>query len=335
MPESFNIAFLSTAHIHTRAFLENLAATDDGRRAHTIWDDVPDRGRRYAGDSGARFVEDLDAVLEDPGIHGFVICAENTRHRPLLEKAIPTGKPVFCEKPLVTDPADLATLSKLLETHPTPVISGYFQPFSAEMQAASELVGEGAFGTVTRARFRNAHHAAYARWFDNPDLAWFHDPALSGGGAFMDMGTHAVHLLRTFFGPVSKVWAMIGNEAGVYPEVDDFGTAHLLFESGVRATVEAAWTQTGGIGGLEITGSEKSLWHNGTHYVVGKPGERPEALVPSRERPTRIDRLIALVRGEISEAEWRADLKACMDAVSIMTAAYRSSESGSWVTVDG
>jgi len=94
-----------------------------------VWDDVAERGRRYAAMANAPFVADLDALLADPAVDGFVICAENTRHLPLLRKALPAGKPVFCEKPLVTNTGDLAEVKALLAQYPTTLFCGYFQPF--------------------------------------------------------------------------------------------------------------------------------------------------------------------------------------------------------------
>jgi predicted dehydrogenase len=333
------IAFLSTAHIHTKGFVENVLKAGDGRVVAAVWDDVAERGRRYAEMAKAPFVPELEAVLRDPAIDAFVICAENTRHLPLLRRTLPVGKPVFCEKPLVTSTAELAEVKDLLAAHPTTLFCGYFQPFAADMLAAAELVRGGAFGKITRIRYRNAHHAAYGRWFDNPDLAWFYDPALSGGGAFMDMGTHAIHLARTLFGPVSEAFAIIGNHSSQYPTCDDYGIAQLKFTNGILGTIEAAWTQTGGIGGLEIVGSEKSLWNTPAGYVVGAPGKAAEplaAVLPGgmpTGRPSRMDRLVAAIRGELSAEELRADLDAAIDAVSIMEACYASARAGGWERV--
>ena len=101
------------------------------------------------------------------------------------------GKPVFCEKPLVTTLADLKEVRALQAKYKAPLFCGYFHPWTDQIRAVMQLVNKGAVGKVTRVRYRNAHHAAYGRWFDNPDLNWFLRSALSGGGAFMDMGTHA------------------------------------------------------------------------------------------------------------------------------------------------
>lgn len=328
------IAVVSTAHIHTKGFLDNLAKGDDGRAIHGIWDDNVERGQRYATQYNAPFFPDLAKLARDKKVDGFIICAENTRHLALLKKIAGKGKPVFCEKPLVTTVADLRSAIKCLHKHDTRLMSGYFQPFSGPMQAVAAMLKEKKFGQVTRVRFRNAHHAAYGHWFDSPDLQWFCKPELSGGGALMDMGTHAVHLLRTLFGPVREVWAITRNESGIYNTVDDFGLIHLRFASGVLGTVEAAWTQTGGIGGLEIVGSEKTLWNNGKDYVVGAPQQETIPVAPLPGRPAGVDRLIGIIQEKVTLEEIAMDLSAILDSVAIMAAAYKSGATGKWTTVE-
>ena len=46
-----------------------------------------------------------------------------------------------------------------------------------------------------------------------------------------------------------------------------------------------------------------------------------------------MDRLVAVIRGEIPAAELEADLAAVFDTVAIMAAAYRSAQSGTWEDV--
>lgn len=329
------LAFVSTAHIHARPFIEWTRDATDGRVVHAVWDDVPERGRRHAALAHARFEPDLDGLLRDPAIDGFVICAENTRHLGLLRKILATGKPVMCEKPLATTVADAREIVALLRAHPAALCCGYFLPFSSELRAASAMLARGEFGQVTQIRIRNSHGGAYARLFDSPDLRWFTEPALAGGGAFMDVGAHAVHLARTLFGPVTDVWAEIGNHSGIYPTCDDHGIAHLRFASGVLGTLEASWTETGGENGLEIVGAEKSLWKAGKAYVTGFHGRgEPQPLVSAEKRPAQIDRLVAMIRGELTTEELQADLAACVDAVAIMEACYASAQSGRWTKVE-
>jgi predicted dehydrogenase len=222
----------------------------------------------------------------------------------------------------------------LVRKHNTIVHMGYAQPFFGPIVTVASMLAEGKLGQVTHARFRNSHNAAYGRWFDSPDLAWFTEASLSGGGAFMDMGTHAVHCLRSLLGPVDRVMARIGNACGAYPKVDDNGIALLQFRSGVLGTVEASWVQTGGIGGLEITGSAATVFQHPTlGYVTAAPKQEPQKVVDSPEKPRQVNRLLAAIEGKITRAELDADLVCAADAVAIMEACYQSSKSGQWVDV--
>ena len=328
------LAILSCAHIHTKGYIEDIAKSGKAQLS-AIWDDNADRGRRYAQTSQAEFVPDLDTLLARQDIDGFIICSENTRHLPLLRQAVPVGKPIFCEKPFTTNVAEAVEALKLVRQHKTILHMGYVQPFTATMDGIRQVLSAKGLGNITHARFRNAHHAVYARWFDNPDLAWFVDPALSGGGALMDMGTHAVHLLRTLLGPVKRVCATIRNLSGVYSRVDDLGIAHLEFASGVVGTVEANWLQTGGIGGLEIAGSAGTLYNDppAGGYLLGAPGQEPSTVAPGQDHPRQVARLIAAIEGRLSAEELEQDLLCAADSVAIVQSCYASSASGLWTEV--
>jgi len=328
-----NLAMLSAAHTHTKGYLSAIAKHDNCQLT-ALWDDMVDRGQHYAEEEGADFVGELPAIVARGDVDGFVICAENTRHLALLEASIPAGKPIFCEKPFTSTVADAAAAMQLVREHGTIVHMGYFQPFSDVMQGVARVLRDGELGEITHARFRNAHHAAYGHWFDSPELEWFHDPELAGGGAFMDMGTHAVHLLRTLLGPVTSAWATIGNVAGIYPRVDDNGIAQLRFASGVLGTVEASWVQTGGAGGLEITGSEGTLYQDVRDgCVIAAPGQDPRPVEPGTPGPTGVDRLVSAIEGKLSAEELDADLTCAADAVAIMEACYQANDAGTWVDV--
>jgi len=328
-----NVAMLSCGHVHTKGYCETIAKRDDCRLA-VVWDDMASRGRQFAADYDAAYSDDLAATIARDDVDGFIICAENARHLPLIEAAAPAGKPIFCEKPLTTCVADAVKAAAAIRKHGTTVFMGYFQPFSATMQGVAALLTAGTLGTVTHVRFRNAHHAAYGRWFDRPEVAWFTDPQLAGGGAFMDMGTHAIHAVRTLFGPVRRVCARIDNASGVYPKVDDNGIALLEFASGVRGTVEASWVQTGGVGGLEVTGSEATLFNNPARgCVYAAPGGEPQPVEPAEAKPDRVSRLVAAIEGRLTDTELADDLACAIDAVAIIEACYESSRKHCWVDV--
>ena len=150
----------------------------------------------------------------------------------------------------------------------------------------------------------------------------------------MDMGTHAVHLLRTLLGPVDQVFATASNVSGIYPEVDDNGLGLLRFRSGCLGTIDASWVQVGGPTGLELTGSAAALFeHPEEGYVITVSPKDYVPIPKGVARPTRVDRLIAAIEGEVTQDELEKDLQCAVDAVAIMEACYQSNESGRWEDV--
>jgi predicted dehydrogenase len=68
-------------------------------------------------------------------------------------------------------------------------------------------------------------------------------------------------------------------------------------------------------------------------YVIAAPGKDPVSVEQATARPTRVERLVAAVNGQIGREELVADLECAADAVAIVEACYQSSEKGHWVEV--
>ena len=326
------IAVLSTAHIHSQAFCEYLQEHCDG--AAVIWDDNRERGQEYAARYGSHFEADLQQVLDDPHIDGFVITAENTRHLELLRQILPLGKPIMCEKPLCTTLSEVQEIATLIQRYKTPLCSGYFMPFAAQAQGLAQLIATDQLGNITHISHRNTHQAAYGRWFDSDALAWFADKKLAGGGALLDLGTHSVHYLRSLFGPVTKVWAHVTNLSGNYATVDDYGVIMLQFANGLLGRIEAGWVQQGGPKGIEIFSDTASVYQSDAGLQVDLADKSDLALPELAAQPDRLDRLLAIIDGRLSADAMAEDMQCCVDAVAIMCATYASAEQGSWVDVE-
>ncbi len=98
--------------------------------------------------------------------------------------------------------------------------------------------------------------------------------------------------------------------------------------------IEGSWVQTGGLSGIEVVGSEATLFQHPEHgLVTAAPRQDPKPVAQGEEKPTRVDRLVAAIEGNISKEELDADLACTADAVAIMEACYQSNESGGWVDV--
>lgn len=324
-----NIALLSGAHSHTTGYLREIHEAPDLNLV-AVWDDMASRGRNIADEMDCAFVPELDDVLGRGDLDLTVICADNLGHRPLVEASCAAGIDCFCEKPMAVTLEDADSMLKAVSDSGCLAVFGYMQPYTGASQAARKLIDSGRLGSISQIRFRNAHHAAYGHWFDSEDRRWFTQPGKAGGGAFLDMGTHAVHFVRTFFGPVTAVTAVIGNKSGVYPEVDDFGIALFEFDSGVTGVIEASWVFTAGPRGLEAVGSGGRLEvDGGVRFTPFTDKAGATETIPDEPAcAARLSRLLALKRGELDRTAAAADLVCCRDAVAIMSACYDSAQSG-------
>ncbi len=333
-----SLGFVSTAHIHFRNFADEIAASGGGASIGAIWDDDPERGRRNAARYGAAFVGGLVELVARPELDGFVVCAPNDQRLALLEVLAEAGKPVMCEKPLSLAAAEARAIRALVRDRGLTFTTGYFRQAYGVYRAAVEQLRQGALGTVTHARFRNAHDGAYRRIFDDPDVAWMREGAVAGGGGALDMGAHALHLLTWLFGPAEAVWATISNRSGIYPEVDDFGTGHIRFRSGVLASFEAGWINIDGPGELVVFGSAGSLhaadlYDRVDAHVIGADKQR-RPVEGEASGPRGVGRLLAAMEGRIAEQELAEELDAAANAAAMMEAAYRSNETGTWQPVE-
>lgn len=327
------IAFLSAAHIHTKGFIETIRK-DRLFAIAAVWDDVRSRGERYAAMAGGRFVRDRRDILADPTIEGVIITPENRSKQPLLLEAIRAGKAIMCEKPVALTAKEAAAIRAALKRNPKArMISGYYLPYGSRGRSLKAFLASGKLGKPLSVQFRNCHHGAIARWFDNPDLAWFTRMRQAGGGAFLDLGTHAVHYLTWLFGPATQVTALIENQSRIYPDVDDAGKALIQFHNGPLANVEASWVSHAGTNSFLLTGERGFVVESGEGLTFTPAGGTPQPIPVRPGVPGGVRRLAALMDGKIPAAEWRADAISFLRAAVIMEACYASATLGRTIRI--
>jgi predicted dehydrogenase len=68
---------------------------------------------------------------------------------------------------------------------------------------------------------------------ESEDEGWRVDPLISGGGHFVDLGSHTLDLLDWLLGPVTHAAGLATNRGGHYP-AEDLVTGVFSFRSGVE-----------------------------------------------------------------------------------------------------
>ena len=187
-------------------------------------------------------IEELDAVS---------VCVPNVFHMPVTVAALQVGKHVLCEKPLATSSAEAEKMVKTAEK------TGRWlaMPLQFRLTGSSRLLKEkienGELGEVHYVKSGILRQDAIPR-------GWFHVKKLAGGGAVLDLGSHAVDLAWWLMGRPKPVWVWgvtlsklgpLGKGIGKWGvgfgegkvDVEETGNALIKFEEDRALFVEVSW----------------------------------------------------------------------------------------------
>lgn len=221
--------------------LRNIALLD-GAEISVIFEPDPHMAKSALETApNARLADSLEALLSQPDMDCLVITSPNHCHMDqLLEIARRNPLPVLVEKPLFTDPNDLAALEEFENTYPAPVWVAmeyrYMPPVAAFLTNAEKATGGIKMLTIREHRFPFLEKVGDWNRFN-----------AKTGGTFVEKCCHFFDLMRLLIGaePV-RVMASAGqdvnhlseNYGGETPDIIDNGYVLVDFANGARAMLE-------------------------------------------------------------------------------------------------
>ena len=173
----------------------------------------------------------LDDILASPEVEAVYIATPVFRHEAQVVAAANAGKHVLVEKPMAMTMAGGEAMVKACQENDVRFMAGYMMRFHAHHQHLKEMIDAGDLGQPVFGR------AQLTCWYPEIPGAWRQNPELSGGGAFMDMGTHCLDLLEMLLGKAKKISAFMSSLTFSYP-VEDTATVLVEFESGAQGIVD-------------------------------------------------------------------------------------------------
>lgn len=192
-----------------------------------------DKARDYARRHNVpRWYDDAAALIHDPEVDAVYIATPPHVHKDYTLMAAAAGKPVYCEKPMALDEAECQAMIDACARAGVPLWVAYYRRTLPRFVKVKELVDAGAIGAVQSVVVR-LHKRPNIPAETAPDqLPWRVQPEISGGGLFVDVGSHTIDLLDHILGPVARVCGWPANLGGRYPAEDNV-SASFQFESGV------------------------------------------------------------------------------------------------------
>ena len=318
MKGPLRVAVIGCGTVATRQHIPGYRALPTGTVDLTVFSSrSPEAGRAAsaAWGSGETVADWREAVARDD-VDAVDICLPNSLHAEAALAAIRAGKHVMVEKPIATTLEDADAMVAAADERGTVLMTASNARYAPGIQAAAEAVRTGLIGDVTGVESWMAHGGPRT-WA--PAADWFYDRDLSGGGALVDLGIHAIDNVRFVTGrEVVDVAAMTSDPRG---SVEFNG--HLLFrlEGGAPGYLKAAWNAPfGNDRAMTVWGTEREIvvWRDRA-VVRGKDGaEVPVGPAPARDLYADF---VAACRGVARSGPSGRDGRA---GLAVVLAGYRS-----------
>lgn len=154
--DTVGVGVIGTGEIG-RLHAGNLATQTVGARVMAVMDVDVERAESVAAECGAAQVyADGFALIADPAVDAVLIASPDATHAKFTLACIEAGKPVLCEKPLATTPADAErVLQAEMAAGGRRVQVGFMREYDQAHKDVVALIERGAIGRALR--FRGVH----------------------------------------------------------------------------------------------------------------------------------------------------------------------------------
>jgi predicted dehydrogenase len=219
-----------------------------------------DKAADYARRHGVpHWYDDADALVEDPEVDAVYIATPPDSHCDYALRVAAAGKPVYVEKPMARTAAECEAMIEACARAGVPLFVAYYRRAMPRFRTVRELLENGAIGAPRTVSVRLQRRSAdLALGLAPAGLPWRLRPEISGGGLFVDLGSHTLDLLDWLLGPVTYVSGVAANQGGHY-DAEDVVAGVFEFSSGVRGVGLWLFDADEPRDEVEITGTEGTL----------------------------------------------------------------------------
>lgn len=183
-----------------------------------------------------RWYDDADRLIRDPDVDAVYIATTVGTHCEYALRVCRAGKPAYVEKPMARNHTECRRMIEAFERAGLALFVAYYRRGLPRFLKARELIRTGRLGLVTGVNYRYSSPSHLKT--DSLNLPWRLVAADSGGGLFMDLGSHTLDVLDFLVGPLTDVSGSAANLAGPY-DVEDSVTMRFRTSSGGLGV--AAW----------------------------------------------------------------------------------------------
>jgi predicted dehydrogenase len=170
----------------------------------------------------ARVHDSYEALIADPNVDAVYNPLPNGLHGRWTRAALAEKKHVLCEKPFTANATEAVEIADLSRKSDRIVMEAFHYRYHPLALRIEQIIASGELGTLERVE------SSFC--FPLPKFSDIRYDYALAGGATMDVGCYAVHMVRTFGGSTPEVvWAQAKLRK---PDVDRAMVAELRFAAG-------------------------------------------------------------------------------------------------------
>lgn len=204
-----------------------------------------------------RWYDDAGALIRDSEVNAVYVATPPSSHREYVLASAAAGKTVYVEKPMALNHAECLEMIEACDRAGVPLFVAYYRRALPRFLKIREIINSGALGEI---RFVNINffQAPAVEQFQADTLPWRVRPEISGGGLFLDLGSHMLDFLDFLFGPIVQAEGRATNQGGYY-QAEDLVTGRFSFRSGIEGVGNWCFAAFGSLDQTEIVGSRGRL----------------------------------------------------------------------------
>lgn len=216
-----------------------------------VFDPDAARSKKWADAFGATSAKTDDEIFADKSITVVALFVPPWIRKPLIQKAVQTGKTIITTKPLAASETDCQDLLKLLASTRCGVI--YSRTNDSWVEGVKDVLRGGELGQLGLYRQDWLHH--YPQW-----NTWALDPE-KNGGPFMDAMVHNLNAARYLMGrPMTSATWFSDNHAHPDLKCADTESLKLDFENRGSAHLFITWAADLAVHSTEGNDREHHDW---------------------------------------------------------------------------
>ena len=202
-----------------------------------------------------RWYDDADELIKDPEVDAVYVATPPDCHRDYVVRVAQAGKHVYVEKPMARTALECEHMISACENAGVSLFVAYYRRAMPRFATVKDLLDGGRIGELRTVSIRNERPGQLD---EDGRAGWRVAPEISGGGYFVDLGSHILDLLDWLLGPIAHAAGVATNRGARY-RAEDLVTAVFSFGSGVEGVGVWNYDSFQHKDQIEITGTAGAL----------------------------------------------------------------------------